>query len=77
MTALFQADRLDSISAEGLPSEREFVVSIDTAKPSRNPPSLMLTPEQIQSLPKPQRPQPPASAPDAPPRSYPPLEPRP
>jgi outer membrane protein assembly factor BamE len=36
-----------------LPSEREFVASIDTFKTSRNAPPLELTPEQAKALPAP------------------------
>jgi outer membrane protein assembly factor BamE len=72
-------DVLKSIDSGGeLPAEREFVASIDTFKTPRNAPPLALTPQQIDALPVP--PKSPASdataAPAAPPRSYPPLEPR-
>ena len=74
----FDGDRLLRMEAPDLPSEREFVATIDTAKTPRTPPNLMLTEEQIKALPAPA-----ASAassaegPAAPPaRSYPPLEPR-
>jgi outer membrane protein assembly factor BamE len=73
---LFDGDKLKSISAQDLPSERDFVASIDTTKASGKVPPLALTPEEIKALPVPPKPQAAASAPEAPPRSYPPLEPR-
>ncbi len=79
IVAYFDGDRLLRMEAPELPSEREFVAAIDTAKTARTPPSLTLTEEQIRALPAP-APAPAASsaeAPAAPPaRSYPPLEPR-
>ena len=54
IVALFDGDKLKSIDTGGeLPSEREFVASIDTSKVTRSVPTLALTPEQIQALPKP------------------------
>lgn len=72
----FAADALKSIDTGGeLPSELDFVASIDTFKTSRNAPSLELSEEQIKALPAPAR----AAASGADPvgavRSYPPLEP--
>ena len=61
---------------DGLPSEHEFVASIDTFKTARNAPPLVLTDEQIKALPAPARPPPPEPAPPVPARTYPPLEPR-
>ncbi len=72
---LFEGDKLKSISAQDLPSERDFVASIDTAKSRGKAPPLVLTPEQIKALPVPPKPEPAASAPEGPQRSYPPLEP--
>lgn len=80
----FDGDVLKSMDAPELPSERDFVESIDTFKTRRNAPPLALTEAQIKALPAPQRTAPtaaPASAPApetpaAPARSYPPLEPR-
>ncbi|HEY4957118.1 MAG TPA: outer membrane protein assembly factor BamE [Caldimonas sp.] len=72
----FQNELLASIEGGAdLPSERDFVASIDTFKTSRNAPPLALTDEQIKALPVPVRPPPPDPVPPAPPRSYPPLEP--
>ena len=72
----FDGEALASIDTGGeLPSEREFVASIDTFKTSRNAPPLALTEEQIKSLSAPQRPPAPDPVPPAPVRTYPSLEP--
>ena len=72
----FKSDVLDSIEGgEGLPSEHEFVASIDTFKTARNAPPLVLSEEQLKALPAPSRPPQPEPAPPAPARTYPPLEP--
>jgi outer membrane protein assembly factor BamE len=72
----FKADVLDAIEGgAGLPSEHEFVASIDTFKTARNAPPLVLSDEQIKALPAPVRPPPPAPEPPVPARTYPPLEP--
>ena len=72
----FKADVFDSVEgAAGLPSELEFVTSIDTFKTARNAPPLVLTEEQIKALPAPVRPPPPEPPPPVPARTYPPLEP--
>ncbi|MES2889267.1 MAG: outer membrane protein assembly factor BamE [Pseudomonadota bacterium] len=75
----FEGDRLKSMDAPDLPGEREFVASIDTAKPPKTVPALALTPEQIKALPVRSAPAAASPALDAPVgavRSYPPLEPR-
>lgn len=78
VTVFFDQDRVSRFESGALPSEREFVASIDTAKPSNRNPTLELTDEQLGKLPLPA-----VSAPDtttastAPvgaKRSYPPLE---
>ena len=72
----FKADVLDTIEGgAGLPSEHDFVTSIDTFKTARNAPPLVLTDEQIKALPAPVRPPPPEPPPPVPARTYPPLEP--
>lgn len=73
---LFEGDKLKSISAQDLPTEREFVASIDTVKSSGKAPALALTPEEVKALPVPPKPESAASAPAGPQRAYPPLEPR-
>jgi outer membrane protein assembly factor BamE len=71
----FKSDVLASIEGGAdLPSEREFVASIDPSKTPRTPPTLALTEEQIKALPVPTRPPAPEPVPPAPARSYPPLE---
>jgi outer membrane protein assembly factor BamE len=72
----FKADVLDTIEgAAGLPSEHDFVTSIDTFKTARNAPPLVLSEEEIKALPAPVRPAPPEPPPPVPARTYPPLEP--
>jgi outer membrane protein assembly factor BamE len=75
----FNGDLLKSIDTGGaLPTEREFVASIDTFKTSRNAPPLELTPEQLKALPPPAKPPTvEAAEPVGPTRAYPPLEPAP
>jgi outer membrane protein assembly factor BamE len=80
--ALFDGDRLASLDTGGsLPSEREFVASIDTGRSPRKAPALELTEAQLAALPKPARDTPagnaapaPAAEPAAPLRTFPPLE---
>jgi len=75
VVALFKGDVLASVDTGGdLPSERDFVASIDTFRTSRNAPPLALSTEQIAALPAPVRPPPADPMPPAPTRSYPPLE---
>jgi outer membrane protein assembly factor BamE len=72
----FKADVLDTIEgAADLPSEHDFVTSIDTFKTARNAPPLVLSEEEIKALPAPVRPAPPEPPPPVPARTYPPLEP--
>jgi outer membrane protein assembly factor BamE len=72
----FKNDALESIEGGAdLPSEKEFVASIDTDRRERTAPSLMLSEEQIKALPVPVRPAPAEPAPPVPNRTYPPLEP--
>jgi outer membrane protein assembly factor BamE len=76
VVVLFEGEKLKSIDAPDLPSERDFVASIDTVKTPRKVPKLALTPEEIKALPVPPKPEAAASAPEGPARTYPPLEPR-
>ena len=79
IVVLFEGDAFKSIDTGGqLPSEREFVASIDTFKTSRNAPPLALTEAQIKALPVPPKPVATSASgaeSDTPLRSYPPLEP--
>jgi outer membrane protein assembly factor BamE len=72
----FDGDKLKSVEAPELPSEREFVASIDTFSGKREPPPLALTDEQRQALPIPPKPPPEPAEPTGPTRTYPPIEPR-
>jgi outer membrane protein assembly factor BamE len=76
IVARWDGEQLKSLDAGGeLPSEREFVASIDTFKTSRNAPALALNDEQLKALPTPERTPPAPAEPTGPVRSYPPLEP--
>jgi outer membrane protein assembly factor BamE len=76
VVALFEGEKLKSISAQDLPSESEFVASIDTFGKPRKTPTLAMTPEEIKALPIPPKPAAEPAAPEGPQRPYPPLEPR-
>jgi outer membrane protein assembly factor BamE len=72
----WDGEQLKSLDTGGeLPSEREFVASIDTFKTSRNAPTLALNDEQLKALPTPERTTPTPAEPSGPVRTYPPLEP--
>ena len=72
----FDGEALKNIDTGGeLPSEREFVTSIDTFKTDRNAPALELTEAQIKALPAPAKPPAIEAEPIGPVRDYPPLEP--
>jgi outer membrane protein assembly factor BamE len=79
IVVLFDGERLANIDTGGvLPAERDFVASIDTFKTARNAPPLALTDAQIKALPVPPKAVAVAASdatPEAPQRSYPPLEP--
>ena len=78
VVVLFTGEVLKSIDTGGaLPSEREFVASIDTFKTARNAPALELTPEQLKALPVPAKPAVAEAEPIGATRSFPPLEARP
>jgi outer membrane protein assembly factor BamE len=77
VTLFFEGDILKSFDADELPSEQEFVASIDTRRAPSKPPVLALTEEQVRALPVPARPAavaPVTAEPLGPARSYPPLE---
>jgi len=72
----FDGDLFKSMDTGGaLPSEQEFVASIDTFKTNRNAPPLELTPDQVKALPAPAQPPAVTVEPVGATRSYPPLEP--
>jgi outer membrane protein assembly factor BamE len=73
----FSGDLYESMDTGGaLPSEQEFVASIDTFKTARNARALELTPEQAKALPSPAKPATIEVEPVGPTREYPPLEPK-
>lgn len=73
----FDGDALKSIDAGGdLPTEHDFIASIDTFKTAAKAPDLELSAAQIQALPIPPAARAASQAePTGPERSYPPLEP--
>lgn len=75
VVALFEGESLKSIDGEGLPTEQEFVNSIDTFKHTPRKKPLALTEAEIKALPA-AAPAPAAAASEAegPIRTYPPLE---
>jgi len=76
VVARFEGDRLLTIEAPELPTEREFVAMISRTSASGKNVALELTPEQRAALPAP--PKPPTATPEpaiGPLRAYPPLEP--
>ncbi len=76
IVVIFEGDRLARVDAPALPSDSEFIDSIDPYRVRREVPTLALSDEQIRALPVPQRQAPAASASEGPVRDYPPLEPR-
>ena len=73
----FEGDVVQGIEGgKDLPTEAEFVASIDTFKTQRNAPPLTLTEEQLAKLPVPPKAAPVSAEPEgpAPNRIYPPLE---
>jgi outer membrane protein assembly factor BamE len=74
VTVFFKNDVLERFEADPLPSEAEFVATLDTKPPSTKVPLLEATPESLEKFPTPakaaeSKPLPPLPA------SYPPLEP--
>jgi outer membrane protein assembly factor BamE len=75
--AWFEGDRLKSLDVpDDLPSEQDFVASINTFKPSGKQPKLALSEDERKALPVPPKTEAAAVEPVGPVRSYPPLEPR-
>lgn len=80
VTVMFKNDVLDSVEADELPSERDFVASIDNYRSSSSMPKLALTADEVRALPVPAKPARTAqeaalaAAPQGPARDYPPLE---
>jgi outer membrane protein assembly factor BamE len=74
VAVFFKGDALERIEADALPSEAEFVASLDSGRKTTKVPALEMTPESLAQLPPPakaveSKPLPPLPA------SYPPLEP--
>jgi outer membrane protein assembly factor BamE len=75
LVAHFKGDVLERFEVpDNLPTEHEFVASINTFHPKREAPKLALTEAERAALPKPVRPAPAAPEALGPTRSYPPLE---
>jgi outer membrane protein assembly factor BamE len=76
LVAWFEGDTLKSMDVpDDLPSEKEFIASINTFKAGKVP-KLELSEDERKALPVPVRPAAQAQEPVGPVRSYPPLEPR-
>ena len=76
VVVIFEGDKLVRVDAPPLPTDAEFIDSINPLRSRREVPVLALTQEQIKALPVPPRPAAAASAAEGPVRTYPPLEPR-
>jgi outer membrane protein assembly factor BamE len=76
VVVIFEGDKLVRVDAPPLPTDAEFIDSIDPLRSRRDVPTLALTQEQIKALPVPPGPAAAASAAEGPARTYPPLEPR-
>jgi outer membrane protein assembly factor BamE len=74
VTVFFKGDLLERIDAEALPTEAEFVASLDSGRAAGKVPVLELTEAQIKQLPAPVKAPEPRALPPLP-SSYPPLEP--
>jgi outer membrane protein assembly factor BamE len=76
VTVFFEKEKLSRFEAGALPSEKEFVASIDAAKVQKGQATLELSEEQVKALPLPPLPTvaPVALGASGPLRNYPPLE---
>ncbi len=74
VTVFFKGDLLERMEAESLPTEAEFVASIDTGRKFGKVPMLEMTEESMKQLPAPTK-KVEAKPPPELPASYPPLEP--
>jgi len=75
LTAFFKGDALDRIESDPLPTEAEFVATLDSGRRKRAVPPLEMTEAQLKALPAPSKAAAPTLAPQPPlPASYPPLE---
>jgi len=74
VAVFFKGDALERIEADALPSEAEFVASLDSGRHTGKVPVLEMTPESLAQLPPPVKAVEPKPLPPLP-ASYPPLEP--
>ncbi len=74
VTVFFKGDVLERVESDPLPTEAEFVASLDSGRTSGKVPVLELTEEQLKKLPAPVKAAGPKPLPPLP-ASYPPLEP--
>lgn len=74
VTVFFKADVLERMEAEPLPSEADFVASLDSGRKSARVPVLEMSEESLKQLPMPAKKADPKPLPPLP-ASYPPLEP--
>ena len=74
LTVTFKGDELDRIDAEPMPSEADFVASLDSARPAGKVPVLELSEESLKLLPVPAKKVDAKPLPTLP-TNYPPLEP--
>lgn len=73
VTVYFKADALERIEADALPTEAEFVASLDSGRQAGKVPVLEMTEESLKQLPPPAKAVEPQPLPPLP-TSYPPLE---
>jgi outer membrane protein assembly factor BamE len=78
LTLHFKGDVLDRFEGDPMPSEEEFVATLDTRRNSGKPPTLEATEDQLKKYAPPKDDKPSAAAPATPaaplPAAYPPLE---
>lgn len=74
LAVFFKGDLMERLEADALPTEAEFVASLDSGRREVKVPLLELSPESLAQLPAPTRPAPAKALPPLP-ASYPPLEP--
>ena len=74
VTVFFKGDLLDRVEADPLPTENEFVASLDSGKKTGPIPLLEMSAESLKNLPPPAKTAPAKPLPPLP-SSYPPLEP--
>lgn len=73
VTVFFKGDVLERVEADPLPTEAEFVASLDSGRAAGKVPVLQMTEEQLSKLPVPAQVVPPKPLPPLP-TSFPPLE---